>query len=268
MYHPLLRGVPRHQRAVAPSHGLFSDRRGSGIRVSSANVCSPAGAMLSVPQTLALLYAAPARSDEERRMRRLSRIRAEPAKALSAASLIELVLAGRVTVESRRQRLFRSDVVVVTNAASIEDPLLDNVLRQVAESEPRSCTAWIKRLAEAVGDPVATNSLRSSAVSVRDDPVVDEEAVRRVKDQLRAVLAQTKGADPRAVALVILMTYTDLLPVLLDNPESSVHGALGAAKAARRDESLGHAAVNVYSDVADLDAVVRIARAAEPDSGH
>jgi hypothetical protein len=227
--------------------------------------------MLTLPEDLALLYAAPVRSEITARLRKLLQVGRQPARVLAAASLIELVLAGRVTVESRRQRLLRTDVVLVTNGAATGDAHLDEVLRRIAESDERSCAYWISKLSKAsrdvYDDRLVARSLVGPATTPGDGPVADAEAVRAVRDRLRAVLAHSQAVEPREVALVMLLAHTGHLSILLDDPEWIARGAVEAAKATRRDERLGRDAADVYGDLADFGAIVRIATAAAPDGG-
>ena len=227
--------------------------------------------MLTVPEDLALLYAAPARSANTARARKLLTLGGRPARALAAASLIELVLAERLTVESRRRRLLRTDVLIVADGASIGDAYLDEVLRQIAESDGRSCASWISTLSKAsrdvYHDRLVAQSLATTATTARDGPVADEEAVRAVRDRIRGVLAHSHAVEPRDVALVILLAHTDQLTILLDDPEWTEIGPMQAAKTASRDERQGRDAADVYGHLADFGAIVRIATEAAPDGG-
>jgi hypothetical protein len=69
------------------------------------------------------------------------------------------------------------------------------------------------------------------------------------------------------LALVILLADTDQLTILLDDPEWTELGPIQAAKAARRDERQGRDAADVYGDLADFGAIVRIATEAAPEGG-
>ena len=179
--------------------------------------------MLTVPEDLALLYAAPARSAKTARARKLLELGGRRARALAAASLIELVLTGRLTVESRRRRLLRTDVPIVADGASTGIAYLDEVLRQIAESDVRSFASWISKLSkasrDAYDDHLVARSLARPATTAPDRPVADEEAVRAVRDRIRGVLAHSHAVEPREVALVILLAHTDQLTILLDDSE-------------------------------------------------
>jgi len=227
--------------------------------------------MLTVPEDLALLYAAPARSAKTARAFKLLELGGRRARALAAASLIELVLTGRLTVESRRRRLLRTDVPIVADGASTGIAYLDEVLRQIAESDVRSFASWISKLSkasrDAYDDHLVARSLARPATTAPDRPVADEEAVRAVRDRIRGVLAHSHAVEPRDVALVILLAHTDQLTILLDDPEWTELGPIQAAKAARRDERQGRDAADVYGDLADFGAIVRIATEAAPDGG-
>ena len=226
--------------------------------------------MLTVPEELALLYAAPARSEITARMRKVLEVGSQPAKALAARSLIELVLAGRLTVESRRLRLLRTDVVLVTNAAWTGDAHLDEVPRQIAGSDVRSCTSWIKDLSKTsrsvYHDRLVARSLLNAAMTA-GAPVADEHAVQAVRGRLGTVLRHARQVEPRDVAVVTLLAHTGHLSILLDDPDWTARGSVEAANATRHDERLGRDAADVYGDLADFGAVVRIAMAAAPDPG-
>jgi hypothetical protein len=223
--------------------------------------------MITVPEDLALLYASPARAEITARMRQMLDVGRHAARALAAATLIELVLAGRLTVESRRQRLLRSDVVVVVDAAPTSDEHLDDVIQQIAESDARSCASWIKALSKTSDrvyrDRLIARSLLHAATSGAH--VADEEAVQAVRDRLWAVLGHSPAVGARDVALVTLLANTGHLSILLDDLDWTARGPVEAAKTTRRDERVGREAVDVYGDLADFDAIVRIARAAAPD---
>jgi Golgi phosphoprotein 3 (GPP34) len=135
----------------------------------------------------------------------------------------------------------------------------------------RSFASWISKLSkasrDAYDDHLVAQSLARPAMTARDGPVASEEAVQAVRDRIRGVLAHSHAVEPRDVALVILLAHTDQLTILLDDPEWTELGPIQAAKAARRDERLGRDAADVYGDLADFGAIVRIATEAAPDGG-
>jgi len=135
---------------------------------------------------------------------------------MRAAALTELRLGGHIADEGRRVR--------VANPGGVADPVLAGVLREVADSRPRSWTSWVRRgdrrTRRAVRDQLATGGwirveprrvlgiFPTTRITIRD-PLV----IARLTDRLGAAL---RGSDPepRAAALVALAAAGELRTVL------------------------------------------------------
>jgi hypothetical protein len=240
--------------------------------------------VLTLPEEVLLLYLGPASSDTARRVRELNALVNPAARLLAAARLIELVLAGRVTVESRRGRLLRSEVIVLEDSAPTGDAALDEVLRWLDESRPRSCASWIKRAAgnaEVVyRDRLLAKSLLApdARTGVGERPVADEAAFRTVRERIQAVLDRSAPVDAHDIALVTLLAYTESLSALLNDPSAAAAGVIETTRANRRAERLGREAFDAYMTLeapdaetrrqhaSTADAIKRIAAAAAPES--
>ena len=134
---------------------------------------------------------------------------------IRAAVLVELTLAGRLVDENGKPR---------GTGQRTDDPILDAVLDQIANSKPRSWKYWVdkdtKITYRAVRDRLATNRVirvtqgtvlgifPKQVVHVRDTRIVRE----LIADLRRVVLggAPSKDLDPLALALVPLVSAVEL----------------------------------------------------------
>jgi hypothetical protein len=123
---------------------------------------------------------------------------------LRAAALADLYLAGRVTDEDGKVR-------ATGDRRPAGDPLLDEVLQQLAEHRPRSWQGWIAR-----GQPAARivrtqledgRYIRVEHRRILPDRVelLDPSAVQRYADEVRAELRRPASrTDPRTAAVLAL----------------------------------------------------------------
>jgi hypothetical protein len=123
---------------------------------------------------------------------------------LRAAALADLYLAGRVTDENGKAH-------ATNDRRPTGDPVLDEVLEQLAEQRPRSWHGWIARGRPAVGTVRAQLedglSIRVEHRRILPDKVVllDQSAVQRYADELRAELRQPAArTEPRTAAVLAL----------------------------------------------------------------
>lgn len=123
---------------------------------------------------------------------------------LRAAALADLYLAGRVTDENGKAR-------VTDDRRPTGDPLLDEMLQQLAEHQPRSWQGWIAR-----GQPAirtvrtqleADLYIRVERRRIRPDRVelLERPAVQQYADQVRAELPRPASrTEPRTAAVLVL----------------------------------------------------------------
>jgi Golgi phosphoprotein 3 (GPP34) len=206
--------------------------------------------MLTIPEELLLLHAALIGTAAARPRRDLFALVNEP---LAAGRLIELVLAQRVAVESRRHRLLWRDDVVATQATPTGDALLDDVLERLASTGARPCEYWIKHLAKgseaAYWDRLIAKSLLRPDMLGRDASrhVADMDAVTAVTHRIRAVLAQPEAASLRDVALVTLLAHTQsLFGLLNDAGKLTPLGLVRGYRTQKRDDRRARQALDEY----------------------
>jgi hypothetical protein len=133
---------------------------------------------------------------------------------LRAAALADLYLAGRVTDENGKVR-------ATGDRRPTGDPLLDDVLQQVAEHRPRSWRGWI-----AHGQPdvrtvrtqlEAARIIRVEHRMILPDRVelLDRTAVARYGGELRAELRRpVSRMEPRAAAVLALAARGEIATVI------------------------------------------------------
>jgi Golgi phosphoprotein 3 (GPP34) len=207
--------------------------------------------MLTIPEEQVLLYAALMGTAAKRPKRDLYALMNEP---LAAGRLIELVLAERVAVESRRHRLLWREEVVTTQATPTGDALLDDVLeRLVAAADARPCAYWIKHVAKG-SEAAYWDRLIAKSLLRPDTPgggasrhVADVDAVAAVTDRVRAVLAQPEAASLRDVALVTLLAHTQsLFGLLNDAGKLTPLGFVRGYRAQKGDDRRARQALDEY----------------------
>jgi hypothetical protein len=237
--------------------------------------------MLSIPEELLLLRAAFMGTAAARPKRDFHALANEP---LAAGRLIELVLAERVTVESRRHRLLWREDVVATQATPTGDALLDDVLERLAAADVHPCVYWIKHVAEgseaAYWDRLVAKSLLRPDTLGSDARrhVANTDAVAAVTQRIRAVLAEPGAASLRDVALVTLLAHTQsLFGLLNDAGKLSPAGLVRGYRAQQRDDRRARQALDEYERsarsaagpgsaqpaTAAAQSIARIAKAAE-----
>ncbi|HEX6678659.1 MAG TPA: GPP34 family phosphoprotein [Actinomycetes bacterium] len=167
----------------------------------------------SLPRRLYLLAYDP-------RRRRLSG-RSQLGYLLRAAALTDLLLRGLVADD-------RGKVVVGRPADPLDDPVLGAVLRQVAESRPRSWSHWVRSGQRAMRLAVREQLEADGWIRVEPRRVLGVFPVSRVTVQdtrvledLAAIVARTLGAglpaarvDPSDAALVALAAAGELPPAI------------------------------------------------------
>ena len=141
---------------------------------------------------------------------------------LRAAALADLYLAGRVTDENGKAR-------VTGDRRPTGDPLLDQVLQQLAEHRPRSWQGWIARGQPAVRTVSAQleaglcirvehRRILPDRVELRDRP-----AVQRYADELRAELRRPASRTEPRTAAVLALAARGEISTLISRSERREH---------------------------------------------
>lgn len=147
--------------------------------------------------------------------------------ALGGAVLLELALAGAVTVRERTSIWSGAKVAVTPGTTTLGDPLLDSALPLVAERE-RSASDLVHRLGKGVQDVLAERLAARGLLRRQDDKVLglfprtrwlaaDTAHEVDVRRHLTAVLVQGLEPDARTGALVALLSAVDKAPASVDH---------------------------------------------------
>ena len=146
--------------------------------------------------------------------------------ALGAAVIMELMLAGRVSIQAEQLRL--------NDSAPLQHPVLDAALADIAaDATPRPASAWMSRLgssesdlsARVVARLVARGILRSEerrllwAFKTRTYPAASGIEEREVKARLLHLLYSDEAPDQRDALLVGLLRATRLIEQLVGERE-------------------------------------------------
>ena len=152
------------------------------------------------------------------------------AYAAAGAILAELLLAGRIGMESEGRKTY----VMVRNATPIGDPVLDECLDGIARSARRQKLATLVgrfacvwELKHRVAGRLADKGiLRADSEKImlifsrRIYPERDPEPERQVVERIRqALLGKSDPIDPRTVALIAATYPTGLLKTLFDRKQ-------------------------------------------------
>lgn len=183
---------------------------------------------------------------------------------LAGAGLMELALANRIDTDLER--------VVLVDTAPTGDPIVDDVLRQLAESpdDVRTVRAALERITAgaakyrelALQQLIAKGILREESgrfrwvFRTRRYPVVDDREQREVKARLRQVLLTDEIPDPRDIVLICLIEACGLIDLVL-SPEEIVATKARVAQLGRMD-LIGQ---EVIKAVAEIRFIVRHANA-------
>jgi len=134
---------------------------------------------------------------------------------LRAAALADLYLAGRVTDENGKAR-------VTGDRRPTGDPLLDEVLQQVAEHRPRSWQGWIARGGQHAVRTVRTQLEAGLCIRVEHRWILpdkvelrDRSTVQRYADEVRAELRRpVSRTEPRTAAVLALAARGQISTVI------------------------------------------------------
>lgn len=176
--------------------------------------------MLTFPEEILLL----ALDDNAGKIKELPRVTVDT--ALAAAALLELSFLGKL--DDGPQTLYVSDTTPVG------DPVLDEVLAQLAEvEEDKPILYWLNLLTETLTgleEKVLEGLVRKNILKIEDRkilwvfrqrryPVADNREITEVKARLREVTASDAIPDPRDAVLVSLVTACHLWGEVLSEAE-------------------------------------------------
>jgi hypothetical protein len=160
----------------------------------------------------------------------VSSVQLEP--ALAGAVLMELVVAGRVTIEGEG----RHAMVVITDRTPLGDPVLDAALQSLIDKAPLKPGTAIHRLAKGLRDRL-NSQLEEHGLLRRESgkvlgvfpttrwPAQDSGYEAEVRSHVVGVLRDGLEPDARAALIITVLTAADLLTTVVDK------GDLKAAKA-------------------------------------
>lgn len=154
--------------------------------------------------------------------------------ALAGAVLIELVMAGRVTLEGEG----RHGKVVVTDGTPLGDPVLDLALQSLQEKGPLKPASSIHRLAKGLRARL-NESLETRGMLRRESgkvlgmfpttrwPAQDAFYEAGVRDQIVSALLKGQDPDDRTAAVISVLTAADMLKTVVDRTQLKVAKARG-----------------------------------------
>jgi hypothetical protein len=145
---------------------------------------------------------------------------------LWAAALADLYLAGRVADENGKAR-------VTGDRRPTGDPLLDEVLQQLAEHRPRSWQGWIARGQPAIRT-VRTQLEAGQCIRVEQRMILpdrvelrDRHAVKQYADEVRAELrGPASRTEPRTAAVLALAARGEITTVVSRSERREYRGRL------------------------------------------
>lgn len=141
---------------------------------------------------------------------------------LRAAALADLYLAGRVTDENGK-------VCATGDRQPTGDPLLDELLQQIAERRPRSWQGWISR-GQSTARAVRTQLEEGGYIQVEHRRILpdrvallDQIAVERYADELRAQLGRPAYRTEPRTATVLALAARGEVAIIISRKERREH---------------------------------------------
>ena len=184
--------------------------------------------------------------------------------ALVGAVLVDLAFAYRIDTDPK--------TLIVMDRTSTGEAMLDRVLARIGEqSETTDTATWVKILARdeaadiqkqamdrLVGRGILEGREKKSLLGRRSRRyrTTDGEAVREVKERIKALILSDDIPDPRDVALLSLVDACNILPDVF--PGGEVKSAGARIKQLRNMDLLGR---DVVSAIAEIERVIVAARA-------
>ena len=183
--------------------------------------------------------------------------------AFVGAVLMDLAFAYRIDTDPRTP--------TVGDSSPTGDAMLDRILARIVEDpETRDTATWVKMLAadeaRAIQDGVLARLVDSGILERQEKRSVgirkvryrtrDREAVREVKERMKALVLSDEIPDPREVALLSLVDAANILPDVF--PDGEIQGAGVRIKQLRKLDMLGR---DVAAAVAEFERAIVHARA-------
>ena len=170
---------------------------------------------------------------------------AYPQTALGGAVLIELALAGAVSVEEKNG-VWRSTKVRATPGLTLDDDVLQTAYDVVAE-KPRGAQELVTRLGKGLPERLGDRLVARGILERRESrtlglfprtrwPAADSQHEDEVRRQLARVLVQGAVPDQRTGALIALLSALGKAPKVVD------HEGLPAKEVTRRAKELAEGA--------------------------
>lgn len=150
--------------------------------------------------------------------------------AIGGAVLADLLLEGRVGVETKRKKKY----LKLTDSTPFGNAVIDECLQKVSNAKRRAqLRAWVSRFAgvRRLKHKVAEQLCRQGILRSDEDkvllifsrkiyPEIDAEPERRVVDRLKeAIFTDTANVEPRTAILLSLAKSADVLKVTFDKKE-------------------------------------------------
>ncbi|MCK5407003.1 MAG: GPP34 family phosphoprotein, partial [Candidatus Krumholzibacteria bacterium] len=150
--------------------------------------------------------------------------------AIGGAVLAELLLEGRVAVETKRKKKY----LQLTDSTPLGNTVIDECLRKVADAKKRAqLQTWVSRFASVkkLKHKVAKQLCRRGILRSDEDkvllifsrriyPEINPEPERRIMDRLKeTIFTDTENVEPRTAVLLSLAKSADVLKVNFDKKE-------------------------------------------------
>jgi hypothetical protein len=154
--------------------------------------------------------------------------------ALAGAVVMELIVAGRVTIEGEA----RQSMVVVTDRTPLGDPVLDAALLSLIDKAPLKPGAAIQRLTKGLRDRL-NGQLEEHGLLRREPgkvlgvfpttrwPAQDSGYEAEVRSHVVGVLRDGLEPDARAALLITVLTAADLLTTVVEKGDLKTAKARG-----------------------------------------
>jgi hypothetical protein len=147
--------------------------------------------------------------------------------AIGGAVLAELLLEGRVAVETKRKKKY----LQLTDSTPFGNTVIDECLRKVTDAKKRAhLQTWVSRFASVkkLKHKVASQLCRRGILRSDEDkvllifsrriyPEINPEPERRIMDRLKeTIFTDTENVEPRTAVLLSLAKSADVLKVNFD----------------------------------------------------
>lgn len=143
--------------------------------------------------------------------------------ALAGGQLLELAIAGRVTIEDKR--------VITHNGPPLEDPVLQAAFERIQEEvKPKKAESMIPRLTKGLRKRLLAQLAEQGVVRADERkilgfiplnryPEADGAVEDAVRQRIRAVILDNQAPDERSAALAAVIQAADLESLILNREE-------------------------------------------------